>query len=97
MNRADAEVVLDTLISFAARDLAADDPRRDLITAGHEVAAMFNELRAAAHASLTARDLSDQVAADQWLARALAACQPTETDHNREDVDGLCVEETTDE
>lgn len=94
MSRADAEVVLDTLVSFAARDLTADDPRRDLITAGREVAAMFNELRAAAHASLTARDLSDQMAADEWLARALAACEPTDTDHNREAVDGLCVEES---
>ncbi|MGO4718066.1 hypothetical protein AB4071_02915 [Stenotrophomonas sp. 2MCAF14_2] len=76
MSRADAEVVLDTLISFAARDLAADDPRRDLITAGHEVAAMFNELRAAAYASLVARDLADQMAADERLDRALAACEP---------------------
>lgn len=80
MSRADAEVVLDTLISFAARDLAADDPRRDLITAGHEVVAMFNELRAAAHASLVARDLADQVAADDRLRAALAACEP-ETPH----------------
>lgn len=55
------------------------------------------EVFAAAHASLTARDLADQVAADEWLARALAACQPTDTDHSREDVDGLCVEESTDE
>jgi hypothetical protein len=52
------------------------------------------EVFAAAHASLTARDLADQVAADDRLRAALAACQPTETDHNREDVDGLCVEES---
>lgn len=52
---------------------------------------------AAAHASLTARDLSDQMAADEWLTRALAACEPTDTDHNREAVDGLCVEESNDE
>lgn len=51
------------------------------------------ELRAAAHASLTARDLADQMAADEWLARALAACEPTDTDSNREAVDGLCVED----
>lgn len=38
------------------------------------------ELRAAAHASLTARDLSDQVAADDRLRAALAACAP-ETPH----------------
>ncbi len=57
----------------------------------------FAEVFAAAHASLTARDLADQVAADEWLARALAACKPTDTDHSREDVDGLCVEESTDE
>lgn len=34
------------------------------------------ELRAAAHASLTARDLADQVAADDRLRAALAACEP---------------------
>ncbi|QKW55054.1 hypothetical protein [Stenotrophomonas sp. NA06056] len=55
------------------------------------------ELRAAAHASLTARDLSDQIAADEWLARDLAACEPTDTDSNRKAVDGLCVEESTHE
>jgi len=41
-----------------------------------------------------ARDLADQMVADERLTRALAACQPTDTDHNREDVDGLCVEES---
>lgn len=51
---------------------------------------LFNELRAenlrmaevcaAAHASLTARDLADQVAADDRLRAALAACEP-ETPH----------------
>lgn len=61
-----------------------------------KIASLFGDLRAAAHASLAARDLADQVAADEWLARALAACQPTDTDHNREDVDGLCVEESDD-
>lgn len=54
-------------------------------------------VRAAAHASLTARDLADQMAADERLARALAACEATDTDHHREAVDGLCVEESTDE
>lgn len=40
----------------------------------------FAELRAAAHASLTARDLSDQMAADDRLRAAVAACEP-ETPH----------------
>lgn len=97
MSRADAEVVLYTLISFAARDLPADDPRRDLIAVGHEVVGIFAALRTAAHASLAARDLSDQIAADDRLRAALAACEPTDTDHNREAVDGLCVEENDDE
>lgn len=52
------------------------------------------EVFAAAHASLTARDLADQLAADDRLRAALAACGPTDTDHNREAVDGLCVEES---
>ncbi|HFF5999908.1 TPA: hypothetical protein ACGCGS_000363 [Stenotrophomonas maltophilia] len=38
------------------------------------------EVFAAAHASLAARDLADQMAADEWLERALAACEP-ETPH----------------
>lgn len=67
---------------------------------------LFNELRAedrrvaevfaAARASLTARDLADQLAADDRLREALDACEPTDTDHNREAVDGLCVEENDD-
>ncbi|WP_336324762.1 hypothetical protein [Stenotrophomonas muris] len=68
---------------------------------------LFNELRAedrrvaevfaAAHASLTARDLADQLAADDRLRAALAACEPIHTDHNREAVEGLCVEENDNE
>lgn len=54
-------------------------------------------LMTAAHASLEARDLADQLAADDRLRAALAACEPTDTDHNREAVDGLCVEENDDE
>lgn len=55
------------------------------------------EVLAAAHASLAARDLADQVASDDRLSAALAACEPTDTDHNREAVDGLCVEDNDDE
>ncbi len=58
------------------------------------VIAAVTELQAAAHASLAARDLADQLAADDRLRAALAACEPTDTDHNREAVDGLCVEES---
>ncbi|WP_433897373.1 hypothetical protein [Stenotrophomonas geniculata] len=62
-----------------------------------QIAILFRELRAAAHASLVARDLADQLAADDRLRAALVACEPTDTDHNREAVDGLCVEENDDE
>ena len=58
---------------------------------------LFTEVLAAAHASLAARDLADQMVADDRLRAALAACEPTDTDHNREAVDGLCVEENDDE
>lgn len=37
--------------------------------------AVITELRAAAHASLAARDLADQLAADDRLRAALAACE----------------------
>lgn len=48
----------------------------DLISARAAVAEVF----AAAHASLAARDLADQMAADDRLRAALAACEP-ETPH----------------
>ncbi|MDH1274566.1 hypothetical protein [Stenotrophomonas sp. GD03937] len=97
MSRADAEVVLYTLISFAARDLAPDDPRRDLIAVGHEVVGIFAALRTAARASLAARDLTDQMAADERLSAALAACGPIYPHNEREAEDGLCVEESSDD
>ncbi|MBN5087662.1 hypothetical protein JY460_06035 [Stenotrophomonas maltophilia] len=62
-----------------------------------EARAVHAELHAAARASLDARDLADQLSADDRLRAALAACEPTDTDHNREAVDGLCVEENDDE
>jgi hypothetical protein len=42
--------------------------------------ATVGEVLAAAHASLAARDLADQMAADDRLRAALAACEP-ETPH----------------
>lgn len=68
-----------------------------VVTEMREARAAISEVFAAARASLAARDLADQVAADEWLARALDACEPTDTDHNREAVDGLCVEENDDD
>lgn len=41
---------------------------------------LFTEVLAAAHASLAARDLAEQMAADDRLHAALAACEP-ETRH----------------
>ncbi len=73
-----------------AIDLPNADPGNELGLA-HD---LISEVFAAAHASLTARDLADQMAADDRLRAALAACEPTDTDHNREAVDGLCVEES---
>lgn len=75
-----------------AVDLPNADPGNELGLA-HDLIA---EVLAAAHASLSARDLVDQLAADDRLRAALAACEPTDTDHNREAEDGLCVEESDD-
>ncbi|HHA2541803.1 TPA: hypothetical protein ACOEOI_000370 [Stenotrophomonas maltophilia] len=72
-----------------AIDLPNADPANELGLARNLIA----EVLAAAHDSLAARDLADQMAADDRLRAALAACEPTDTDHNREAVDGLCVEE----
>jgi len=72
---------------------------RGLTQAATQMAAVqkvVTELRAAAHASLKARDLADQMAADDRLRAALAACEPTDQHNEREAVDGLCVEENDD-
>lgn len=45
-----------------------------------EARSRIAEVFAAAHASLAARDLADQMAADDRLRAALAACEP-ETPH----------------
>ncbi|HBZ8061209.1 hypothetical protein [Stenotrophomonas maltophilia] len=50
------------------------------------------EVFAAAHASLAARDLADQIAADDRLRAALAACEPTDSNHQQEAIDGICAE-----
>lgn len=56
------------------------------------VSAVFD----AARAVLIASDFTDLLHAEECLREALAACEPTDTDHNREAVDGLCVEENDD-
>ncbi|WP_313251117.1 hypothetical protein [Stenotrophomonas indicatrix] len=45
-----------------------------------QIAVLFRLLQTAAHASLAALDLADQMAADDRLRAALAACEP-ETPH----------------
>jgi len=74
VSRVGVLAVIDREISRAGGVYYSDG--RDLIQAHAAVAEVF----AAARASLAARDLADQVAADEWLARALAACEP-ETPH----------------
>lgn len=58
-----------------AIDLPNADPDNQLGLAHDLIAEVF----AAARASLTARDLADQMAADDRLRAALAACEPKET------------------
>ncbi|MCO7478768.1 hypothetical protein NJG15_08790 [Stenotrophomonas maltophilia] len=65
---------------------------------------LFNELRAenlrfsevfeAAREVLSVSDFPDLLHAEERLRAALAACEPSETDRNREAVDGLFVEES---
>ncbi|MCO7494742.1 hypothetical protein [Stenotrophomonas maltophilia] len=57
------------------------------------VSAVFD----AARAVLSVTDFPDLLHAEERLREALDACEPTDTDHNREAVDGLCVEENDDE
>ncbi|WP_414553231.1 hypothetical protein [Stenotrophomonas forensis] len=54
----------------------------------------FASVRAAARAYRASSDLVEVILTGDRLDAALAACEPTDTDHNREAVDGLCVEES---
>ncbi|MGN7766960.1 hypothetical protein ACTJJM_05595 [Stenotrophomonas sp. 22692] len=56
----------------------------------------FADVRSAARAYRDSSDLVDVITTGDRLDAALAACEPTDTDHNREAVDGLCVEESDD-
>lgn len=56
----------------------------------------FANVRAAARAYRDSSDLVDVIVTGDRLDAALAACDPTDTDNNREAVDGLCVEESDD-
>ncbi len=71
-----------------AIDLPNADPDNELGLARDLIAEVF----AAAHASLAARDLADQMAADARLRAALAACAPTDSHHQQEAVNGICAE-----
>lgn len=82
------------------RQVTADrmaEHARILLAELRSMRAPLIELRSAARASLAARDLTDQVMADERLSAALAACEPIYPHNEREAVDGLCVEESSDE
>lgn len=76
-----------------AIDLPNADPDNYLGLARELIAEVF----AAARAYRASSDLVDVILTGDRLDAALAACQPTDTDQNREAVDGLCVEENDDE
>ncbi|HFF6210398.1 TPA: hypothetical protein ACGCHH_000310 [Stenotrophomonas maltophilia] len=76
MSRVDVLAVMDEL---AGKIWRANDSDQILALAD-EARAAVAEVFAAAHASLVARDLADQIAADDRLRVALAACEP-ETPH----------------
>lgn len=73
MSRVDVLSVMDELIDFEERH-SEYEPRQN--HEAREARAAVAEVFAAAHASLTARDLADQMAADDRLRAALAACEP---------------------
>lgn len=73
MSRVDVLAVVDQAVE---REKDAGQPYAAQVAARASVAEVF----AAAHASLAARDLADQMAADDRLRAALAACEP-ETPH----------------
>lgn len=62
-----------------------------------QIASQYAALQAAAHASLIAMSVAAQAIADDHLRTILGPYEPTDTDHNREAVDGLCVEESNDD
>lgn len=97
MSRGVLSIGVDAALENCAFYLLEEQGLTQAATQMAAVQKVVAELRAAAHASLKARDLADQMAADDRLRAALAACEPTDTDHNREAVDGLCGEESNDE
>ncbi|OWB46502.1 hypothetical protein [Stenotrophomonas maltophilia] len=76
MSRVDVLAVMDEL---AGKIWRANDSDQILALAD-EARAAVAEVFAAAHSSLAARDLEDQMTADDRLRAALAACEP-ETPH----------------
>lgn len=71
---------VDAALDNCAHYLREEQGLTDAAAQIDAVRVAFASVRAAAHASLAARDLADQMAADDRLRAALAACEP-ETPH----------------
>ncbi len=71
---------VDAALDNCAHYLREEQGLTDAASQIDAVRIAFATVRAAARASLDARDLSDQLAADDRLRAALAACEP-ETPH----------------
>lgn len=85
------QVIYGTQCALAI-DLPSADPDNDLGLARELIGEVFE----AAREVLSVSDFPDLLHAEERLRAALAACDPTDTDNNREAVDGLCVEESDD-
>ncbi|HHA2436751.1 TPA: hypothetical protein ACOEQR_001432 [Stenotrophomonas maltophilia] len=71
-----------------AIDLPNADPDNDLGLARELIAEVFE----AAREVLSVSDFPDLLHAEERLRAALAACEPTDSNHQQEAIDGICAE-----
>lgn len=87
---------VDAALDSCAHYLREEQGLADAAAQIDAVRMAFANVRSAARAYRDSSDLVDVITTGDRLDAALAACEPTDTDHNREAVDGLCVEESDD-
>ncbi|HHA2465663.1 TPA: hypothetical protein ACOEPG_001878 [Stenotrophomonas maltophilia] len=81
------QVIYGTQCALAI-DLPNADPDNDLGLARELIAEVFE----AAREVLSVSDFPDLLHAEERLRAALAACEPTDSNHQQEAIDGICAE-----
>jgi len=86
--RIDVLQVMYGLQCVLAIDLPNADPANELGLARELIAEVFE----AAREVLSVSDFPDLLHAEERLRAALAACEPTDSNHQQEAIDGICAE-----